>query len=163
MATREQLSHALADCDGLVVQSPEGEVGSVEETWIGPSGEPQALAVRTVEGRRGLLLAGDIAAVDREYGWVVVDPKARLLELEPPRLTHGPGLRASWATTGATLPARPPERPPSRLARLARKAHRPARTTERSLIRSVIVLYSAIVLILALMITLVFVIGHLAS
>ena len=94
----------LRDADGFVVESSAGDIGWVEEVWIGESGDPQALAVRTADGRHGLLLPTEVLAVDREQRWVVVPPEPGLLELDAPRVT-GVGsartepLAASWTTT----------------------------------------------------------------
>jgi hypothetical protein len=68
-------------------------VGFVGEVWLGPGDEPKAFAVRTTEGRHGLLLADDVLALSPEDETVVLRPGARLLELQPPRLgsdTQGP-------------------------------------------------------------------------
>lgn len=95
----------LRDTDGFLVESPQGDLGWVEEVWLAESGEAKALAVRTADGRHALLLDDDVVAVDRERRWVVVPESPRLLELGPPRLAGGEdgGLAASWATTGASL------------------------------------------------------------
>jgi hypothetical protein len=94
----------LRDTDGYLVESPDGDLGWVEEVWLAESGEPKALAVRTTDGRHGLLLDEDVLTVDRERRWVVVS-KPKLLELAAPRVTggHVGALAASWATTGADL------------------------------------------------------------
>jgi hypothetical protein len=81
--------------------------------WLGPHDDPLALAVKRIDGRRGLLAAADVTAVVREQDWVVVPSSTPLLELNAPRLeTPDPGsdarLVASWATTGAALPPAPP-------------------------------------------------------
>jgi hypothetical protein len=97
----------LRDTDGFLVESPEGDLGWVEEVWLGESGEPRALAVRTADGRHGLLLDEDVLAVDRERRWVVVPEKPKLLELATPTLVGGAALAASWTTTGASLDVTP--------------------------------------------------------
>lgn len=99
----------LHDTDGFLVESPDGDLGWVEEVWLAESGEPKALAVRTADGRHGLLVEEDVLAVDRERRWVVVAEKPRLLELAAPRVAGGGGgeLAASWATTGSDLEVTP--------------------------------------------------------
>jgi hypothetical protein len=99
----------LTACDGFRVESPNGRLGRVEETWLGADGEPAALAVRALDGQRGLLLSADVEAVLADVEAVVVRPDARLLELDAPRVedTRSP-VRASWATTGGVLEPRPP-------------------------------------------------------
>src|SRR5206468_4422872 len=76
---------ALEESEGYTVESPNGSIGWVEEVWLGERSEPHALAMRTIDGTRALLLAEQVAAVDREHGWVVVEPDPRLRELDPPR------------------------------------------------------------------------------
>src|SRR5947207_12513462 len=96
---------------GVVVESLDGDVGWVEEVWLGEDGEPRALAVQTVDGRHGLLRREDVEAVDREEEWVVVPHGLKLLELDAPRVRTASGqVVASWSTTGEVLdaPARPP-------------------------------------------------------
>jgi hypothetical protein len=103
-------THAeLLDTDGFLVESPEGDLGWVEEVWLSESGEPKALAVRTADGRHGLLLDQDVVAVDRERRWIVVADQPKLLELATPQLTRVEGglLAASWVTTGADLDVTP--------------------------------------------------------
>ena len=58
-AVRERLK----SCDGFRVESPNGPIGSVEESWLDPSDEPTAMAVRMADGRRGLLVADEVQAV----------------------------------------------------------------------------------------------------
>src|SRR6266702_3360754 len=105
----------LLACDGLRVESPRGLLGWVEETWLGESGEPAALALRLIDGRRGLLLAQDVGAVVDESGEIVVGEQARVLALDAPHVerlvTNGgrPVVAASWTTTGEFLePPQPP-------------------------------------------------------
>jgi hypothetical protein len=115
----------LRDTDGFLVESPAGDLGWVEEVWLAEGGDAKAIAVRTADGRHGLLLDDDVLAVDRERRWVVVPENARLLELAAPRLTDGAdsGLAASWATTGASLDVIP------RPHRLWHVPYRPAEPT----------------------------------
>jgi hypothetical protein len=102
-------SAELRDTDGFLVESPGGDLGWVEEVWLAETGAPKALAVRTSDGRHGLLLDEDIVSIDRERRWVVVPEKPSLLELDTPRVAGGDGtaLTASWATTGAVLDVTP--------------------------------------------------------
>lgn len=99
--------------DGFRVESVRGPLGVVEETWLGPEGEPAGLAVRTPDGRRGLLLAVDVAAVLDDDERVTAHPKARLLELDAPRLERETGngaVLASWSTTGSVIEPLPRRR-----------------------------------------------------
>jgi hypothetical protein len=136
----------LHETAGYTVQSAGGTIGRVEEVWLGPEGESQAIAVRTNEGDDALLLAEDVLAVDVEHRWVVVGEHPDLLELAPPRLeAHGGGrLEASWATTGTVVH---PE-PHGRFARPGKTKHdsSPA-SPERPLWQLVGILYGAVTLI----------------
>jgi hypothetical protein len=154
----------LVETDGFVVESSEGDVGVVEEVWVGEANEPRALAVRTSEGRHGLLLGDDVLAVDRENHWIVVSPETVLLELSAPRLQAGqredssPGPTASWTTTGETVPLVPPQhrrwRFPVRLSRRARGL--PPQW-------AIAVLLSSIALLVALVLTLSFLVARLLT
>ena len=172
MAAASETSSELHDTDGFLVESPEGEIGWVEEIWLGEANEPRALVVQTRDGRHALLLEEDVVAVEREQRWVVVPRRPTLLELAPPRLTNGdstgPGVRmtASWATTGAPLAAlaQPSWRwrlhlPHPRPAAAARKRE-PA---ERPLWLAIAVLYASLALVIASLITLAFLIARLVS
>jgi hypothetical protein len=102
----------LRETDGFLVESPAGDLGWVEEVWVGETGEPEALAVRTADGQHGLLLGDQVLSVDRERQWVVVSDEPTLLELAPPRLTKrddggDPTLAANWTTTGAAIQVTP--------------------------------------------------------
>jgi hypothetical protein len=137
----------LSACDGFRVEEPRGLLGWVEETWLGPDAEPAALAVRTLDGQRGLLFADDVVSVGEDDETVLVAAEARLMELGQPRLDPGEPLHASWTATGATI--EPPE-PPGLLKRatLARRPWRlapPAEPRERPLWQIALVLYGAIV------------------
>jgi hypothetical protein len=102
MATMSR--HLLDRCDGFCVESADGPLGWVEEEWLGPDDEPQALAVHLVDGRRGLLLVGDVDAVVPEREVVRARDGARLLELGAPHLVRDGA--ASWETTGELLETR---------------------------------------------------------
>ena len=96
--------HVLAGCEGFRVESPQGLLGWVEETWLGEADEPVALAVRTIDGRDGLLLTEDVESVLRESELLAIRPQSRLLELDLPRIeASSNGLTASWRTTGELL------------------------------------------------------------
>lgn len=161
----------LLHCVGFQVESPSGPVGFVEEVWLGPEDEPTALALRTVEGRRGLLLADEVSTVVSEYQWVVIRPEATLLELEPPRLsgapeTTAPHLTAQWATTGTSLPVRQrvkPRRLALRLWRRAPKAMPATPPPEQPIWRTIAVLYGALALTVGLIIAIAFVIAQLVA
>jgi hypothetical protein len=157
----------LAGTDGFVVESTHGDVGYVEEVWVGEENEPRALAVRTSEGRHGLLLGEDVLAVDRENQWVVVSPETVLLELNAPRLRTAEGedgavrKTASWTTTGDVVPLAPPERDPWRpLQRWA--AMLPLAGMTR-LPWAVAILLTGIVLLLAIVMTLAFVVARIVT
>jgi hypothetical protein len=158
----------LAGTDGFVVESSYGDVGLVEEVWVGEANEPRALAVRTSEGRHGLLLGQDVLAVDRENHWVVVAPEAVLLELDAPRLQTAEGedgaLRqaaASWTTTGDVVPLAPPER--DRWHPLQRWAAMLPLSRATRLPWAVAILLTGIVLLLALVMTLAFIVARIVT
>lgn len=163
--------HHLLGCDGFRVRTPEGLLGWVEETWLGPSREPTALAIRTIDGRRGLLVAEEIEIVVPENESIVARSHGRLLELDVPRVeiasANGtPVVSASWRTTGETLELPPP---PSALrqAILAlrpwRLAPPPRSGAELELWQLVALLYTALALIVALVIGVAFLAAHLAT
>jgi hypothetical protein len=155
--------HALEESEGYTIESPDGSIGWVEEVWLGERGAPRALAMRTVDGTRALLLTEQVAAVDPEHGWVVVGYEPRLRELGAPRLTTGPNgrLTASWTTTGKTLerPASVARLPLAIRLRPARPPRKPAAETDWQLSKAVAILYGTIALLLALMMTLAFTIA----
>ena len=119
MATVAQLQ----TCDGFTVESHAGCLGWVEETWLGADGHPAALAVRTSDGRRALLLAEEVLAVDPDAQEVLVGEDADLRALEPPRLTSAD--TATWhateehLTTTAAAAHAAPEAPALAAARAA--------------------------------------------
>jgi hypothetical protein len=148
----------LHDTLDFVVESPDGAVGRVEEVWLGPEGEPQAVAVRTTDGNRALLLEEDVLAVDRERHWVVARAGADLLELEAPRLASRDAeghLAASWSTTGTVLHPHEPTPVPA--------ASRSRQTTDRPLWQVIAILYGWVGFVVALVIALVFVISALVA
>lgn len=88
--------YALGESEGYTVESADGSIGWVEEVWLGARRMPQALAMRTVDGTRALLLAEQVATVDHEHGWVVVDADLRLRELDPHRTQRRQAAEKEW-------------------------------------------------------------------
>jgi len=165
------IRHRLPTCDGFRVESPDGLLGWVEETWLDGRREPSALAIRTVDGRRGLLVAYEVETVIPESELLVMRPNGRLLELDVPRvevvpMDGAPIVSASWATTGETLE---PPRPPGLLQRAGlalrpwRLAPPPRADAERPLWQLVAILYIAVTLLVGLIITLAFTVAWLAT
>jgi hypothetical protein len=161
----------LLGSDGFRLESTEGLLGWVEEAWLGPSREPTALAIRTIDGRRGLLVAGQIETVDPESELVVMHRGGRLLELDVPQVDTAsvdgtPIVIASWQTTGKVLePPLPPG--PVRRALLAlrpwRLAPPPSPEAERPLWQLVAVLYTSLALIVTLVTGLAFLVARLVT
>lgn len=161
----------LLGCDGFRVESREGLLGWVEEAWLDPSGEQAALAIRTIDGRRGLLVSGEIETIVLEDELVVMRRGGRLLELDVPHvekaLVEGvPVLSASWETTGEVLEPPPPPGPIRRaLLRLRpwRLAPPSGPVKERPLWQLVAVLYLSLALIVAFVIGLAFLVARLVT
>jgi hypothetical protein len=157
----------LLGCDGFRLESIEGLIGWVEETWLGPSREPAALAIRTLDGRRGLLLADDVRAVAPESDRVLMRDAGRLLELDVPRVSPlGQSLAASWKTTGRTLEPPAPPGPLQRallMVRPWRLAPPPRPGAERPLWQTVTALYICLALIVGLVIGLSFLAARLVT
>jgi hypothetical protein len=159
----------LNGCEGFRLESPEGLLGWVEETWLGASGEPVALAIRTIDGRDGLLLAEDVEGVAHESEFLTIGAEARLLELDIPRVetSSANGLTASWRTTGELLEPLP--EPPGAVDRALlairpwRLAPPPRPGAERPLWQQVVVLYTGLALIVSLVIGLSFLVAWIAS
>jgi hypothetical protein len=141
--------------------------------WLGVHDEPRALAVKRLDGRRGLLAAEDVRAVAREQEWVVVPSSPPLLELDAPRLeTRDSGgdarLVASWATTGAALP---PASPPNAIRRrpFARARLRAQPATEREsgadrvVWHAIALLYVAILFVVTTVISLAFLAAYVVT
>jgi hypothetical protein len=160
--------HELLHCEGFRIESADGLVGWVEETWFGPDDQPAAFAVRTIDGRDALLLAEDVGTVFHETEHVVMTADARLLELDVPRLTSasGEGLAASWRTTGNVL--EPPD-PPGLATRLLldlrpwRLTPPPRAEVERPLWVTLTLVYVALTVIVGLLIGLDFLAAALAT
>ena len=166
MAATDISELSLARTEGFVVESTEGDLGFVEEVWVDEANEPRALAVRTKDGRHGLLVAEDVLAVDREYDWVVVPPNAKLLELGLPRIDRRetePGLMsASWQTTGDVLNVMPSRRAPH-LPFTRRWTGSASVEREPKVWRAVALLLSSISALVVLFIVLAFVVARLVT
>jgi len=154
----------LGTCDGFTVEDADGCLGWVEETWLDPHGRPGALAVRTPDGRRALLLAADVRAVDPDAQEVFVAPDADLLALEPPRIASADGtIAATWRATSAhVIPAHAgaharPDAPALDAARAATARH------ERSLARTAILAFAGLATVVALFIGLAYGIATLVT
>ncbi len=159
MALAPSLPQSLLGCDDFRVVTADARIGVVEEIWRGDDGAAIGLAIRTDAGKRGLVLAGDVSTVDREHRWVVVDPGIQILELEPPRVVESSDgarhLQAAWATSGNTLPVGRPER--RRSSRAGRSAAEP------SVLRSIVLLYVALALVVTVVMALAFVVPYFAA
>lgn len=163
------LRRELTGCEGFRLESPEGLIGWVEETWLDASGEPVALAIRTVDGRDGLLLAEDVDHLDPDSELLDMRAGAQLLELEAPRVdtASSNGLAASWRTTGA--PLEPLPEPPGAVDRALlairpwRLAPPPRPGIERPMWLQIAVLYSALAVIVLVVIGVCFLIAWAAT
>jgi hypothetical protein len=159
----------LGGCEGFRLESREGLVGWVEETWLDSSSEPVALAIRTIDGRDGLLLAEDVDHLDPDSELIDMRSGASLLELEAPRVDSASsnGLAALWRTTGAQLDPLPD--PPGAFDRALlavrpwRLAPPPRPGTERPLWVTLLGLYSALAVIVGAVIGLCYLIAWLAT
>ena len=163
------LRHELVGSEGFRLEARQGLLGWVEETWLGASNEPVALAIRTIDGRDGLLLAEDVDLVDPDSELLGMRTGARLLELDVPRVdtASSNGLAASWRTTGA--PLEPLPEPPGAVDRVLlairpwRLAPPPRTGAERPLWLQIAVLYTSLALIVVLVIGLCFLIARIAT
>jgi hypothetical protein len=159
MATNVGEDRRLLGTEGFVVESPEGDVGHVEEVLLGEEREPRALVVRTEDGRHGLLTGQEVLVVDREYHWVVVSSEPALLELDEQGAANE--RAPSWTTTGDVFHASP--RPP-RTVRLP--FHVPAlrkKEGEPLLWQAIAVLLGSIAVIVALVVALAFLVARLVT
>lgn len=163
--------HELLGCDGFRIESDQGLIGWVEETWLGSSREPAAFAIHLVDGRRGLLLASEVESVVAERELVHMNDHGRLLELDVPRfesasLAGGPVVAASWHTTGVTLEPPAPPGPVQRAllsVRPWRLAAPPTPVADRPLWQLVAILYTSLALIVGLVIGLAFLAARLVA
>ena len=155
------VTRELRDTEDYAVETPAGAIGRVEEVWLGPAGDPQALAVRTSDGDHALLLDEDVVTVDREHRWVVVDEHPALLELDAPQLVSRDGrVAAQWTTTGEVVH---PE-PQLRLTGLRKAVHRHApNLADRPLWQLVATLYVALTFIVLFAVGLVFLVSWVAT
>jgi hypothetical protein len=159
----------LRGCEGFRLETADGLVGWVEEPWLGASGETVALAIRTTDGRDGLLLADDVVHVDPDSELLEMRTGAGLQELDAPRVdtSSSNGLAASWRTTGAAL--EPPPQPPTAVDRALlairpwRLAPPPRPGIERPLWLQIAVLYTALGVIVLSVIGLCFLIAWAAT
>jgi hypothetical protein len=138
---------AIGNCDGYSVATPAGVVGWVEEMWLDDSDSATALAVRLLDGRRGLLVRDEIDEVEHERRTVTIGTDPNILLLGSPHVHDGPGGApvASWEATGTPLDL--PE--PAGLIRGALAGlHRPAvpRATDSgiSTFRTILTMFVAI-------------------
>ena len=150
--------HTHADlrlADGFAVESLQGRLGEVEEVWLGPDDEAQALVVHRRDGRRGLLLAHGVATVEPEERTVFARPGHRLLELGAPKMAADGRLTASW--TAAEHPLPPLEKPRSRLLP---RLHAPAASpSELPLWKQIAILYVGVTLVVCIVTLLAFLIA----
>ena len=94
----------IGTCDGYTVEAPAGCLGWVEETWLDADGRPAAAAVRTPDGRRGLLLLDAVQAADPDAQELIVGGDTTLLELEAPRIAHdGGAVTATWRASAEPM------------------------------------------------------------
>lgn len=160
MATLTELS----SCDGFTVEGPEGCLSWVEETWLDAGEHPAAFAIRTCDGRRALLAANTIQAVDADAQELLVAAGAKLRELAPPHLEReGDDPIATWRPGGGslTLAAAPAHAPPTAPALAA------ARTTtashERRLVATILLAFGCLATLVAVEIGLAFGIAYLIT
>jgi hypothetical protein len=150
--------HTHADlrlADGLAVESLQGRLGEVEEVWLGPDDEPQALVVQRRDGRRGLLLADGVASVEPEEGAVFARPGHRLFELAAPKMTADSRLTASWTAADNPLPPLEQQR-----SRLLPRLHMPDATpSEQPLWKQIAILYVGIGIVVCVVMLLAFLIA----
>jgi hypothetical protein len=161
--------HDLLGCDGFRLETRNGLLGWVEETWLDASSDPAALAIRTIDGRDGLLLAEDVDLVDRENEVLTMRDGARLLELDAPRVdtASSNGLAALWRTTGA--PLEPLPEPPGAVDRALleirpwRLAPPPSPDAERPVWLLLVGVYTALAVIVSGVIGLCYMIAWFAT
>jgi hypothetical protein len=167
MSAAAERDVSLYGTEGFVLESPEGDLGWIEEVLIGDEEVPVALAVRTIEGWHGLLRREEVLAVDREYHWVVVPREPSLLELESPHLVAAEGdaggVVASWTTTGAVRHPQP-RRPRSFPLPFRGLRRRWARgTTDPRLWKAIAVELTFIALLVLLVVGLAFLVARLVT
>src|SRR6266536_3416523 len=104
----------LVGCEGFRLESSEGLLGWIEETWLDASNEPVAFAIRTVDGREGLLRGEDVDAVTRDFELVTMRGKracwsSTFRGWKPPRATASRprGARPASRWTHPRIPRAP--------------------------------------------------------
>jgi hypothetical protein len=155
----------VATCDGFTVEAPDGALGWVEESWLDATDHPGAFAVRTADGRRALLSADAVQAIDLDTQELFVATDAVMLELEAPRITGLDGdAVASWRSTGATVehpvvlaPHATPTAPSLAASRSA------THHTERPFVQVVAIGLACLVALIAIEIALAFTIAYLVT
>jgi len=152
----------LAASDGYRVLAQAGTIGRVEEIWLGEHEEPLAVVVRLGDGRRGLLLGEDVAAVSTDDRSITVAPEGSLLHLDAPHLEHtADGTpAASWRATGIPLELPAPAALPLRGVPLTR-SHEPR--VERPLWITLAITLAGIFLIVCTLIGLDFLFAYLVG
>jgi hypothetical protein len=150
------MATVLLQCDGFCVESADGPIGWVEETWLGPNDESAALALHLVDGRRGLLLVGDVETITPERELVRAREGAQILELGAPHLVRDGA--ASWETTGELVEAHPAQSDQAVLG-LRPWRLRPAHSEWRPLA----ILFPALAVLIAFEIALMFTVAYLVT
>jgi hypothetical protein len=159
----------LRACDGFRAEAPHGLLGWVEETWLGPDESPAAVALRLVDGRRGLLLADDVEIVVPESRELVVRDGASMLELAAPRLEQlgrDGVVAAHWETTGEVLEPPPAPGLVARAllaARPWRLAPPPEHPGERSVGQALAIMLPLLAVLIAAEIALAFLVADLVT
>src|ERR671918_9256 len=107
----------LVETDGFILESSEGDVGHVEEVWVGEANEPHALAVRTSEGRHCPSPSAAAPSVALPRSVVAACPRA------PPSVGNRRSPDVDRIARGDRPDARLPRRaPPHRLGVLTTSA-----------------------------------------
>lgn len=156
----------VPNVDGFEIVTPSGLAGWVEEMWLDSADAPIALALRLLDGRRGLLFTSDVDEVVRERCSIRISDGVRILELEPPHLEARDGVPvASWRATGVELSL--PE-PPGQLHQAILARHRPivpaqAPKPERPIWRLMLGVYLALAVIALTVIGLDFLVAYLVT
>jgi hypothetical protein len=171
MVADTRANQLLRDVEGFRVESPEGELGWVEEIWVDEEREPHAVAIQTKNRRHALVLCEEVVAVHRDQRWIVVQPRAALRELAPPQLvTSGDNgsrgrIEASWATTGSVLtaPARRPRLSARRPTLRSARQEAPEIGRERPFWQVVALLYLSIAAFVGLVVAFAFVVAKLIT
>jgi hypothetical protein len=157
------LAVGLTSYDGFTVESPDGCLGWVEETWLDAQDRPAALAIRTPDGRCALLTVDTIEAADPDAQEVIVPAGIVLQGLEPPRLERLDGqLSASWRASG-TVKATPTTAHASPSAPVLTAARSATVHSEPPLLRTLLVALVCLAALVAFEIALAFGIAYLVT